>query len=58
VWLKRQYANMQYLLMQNKIVKHVVEKDVEKRIPSPTGSVMIGLNRHKSLEHRVKYVQN
>ena len=49
---------MHNLFVQNKIVKHVVKKNIEQRIATTAGRVVIGLNWHKPLEHRVKDVQN
>lgn len=58
VRLKGQHTHMQYLLVQHEVVKHVVKKNIEQRVATAAGCVVIGLNRHKPPEQGIKDVQH
>ena len=58
VRLEGQHANVHYLLVQDEVVEHVVKENVEQRIATTAGSIMIGLNGHEPPEQGVEYVQH
>lgn len=58
VWLKGKEAYMHHLLVKNVVVKNMVKKNIEEGVAAATGCVMVGLQRHKTAEERIKNVQH
>jgi hypothetical protein len=57
VRLEGDKAKIKHLFVQYKIVKHVVQEDVEQRIATAAGSIMVGLQGHKPPEQGVENIQ-
>ena len=49
-------ANMQHLILQNKVMSDKKYEDIESRITSATGSIPISLQRHERLKRRIKKI--
>ncbi len=57
VRFKSNKAKIENLLVQNEIVKEVIENDVEERIAATASRIMVSLQGHETPEKRVKYIQ-
>ena len=54
---KSEKTNIKNLFIKNKMIADIIGKQSKQRIPTTTGSIPKGLNRHQPAEGRIKDVE-